>query len=367
MDSARFDELARVGSPALFTEFIEPLCDAFTPQACDRYAELFLHAIARALPEAGPRRAATASAFRGPDPANVCVLSRVTLGADAAITSVVLDGARRRFPGARLHFAGPRKNFELFGANPDLEHIEVNYGRGAALAGRLRAALDLRRRLETVSGIVIDPDSRLTQLGLIPVVDDGRYFFWESRSCEPESTATLGQLAALWMQRTFDVTGARPWVAPMAEPVAAGRVCISLGVGGNDAKRVDDRFEAALVAAILDAGERILIDHGAGGEESDRVRRAIAAHPAGRIAQWQGAFAPFAASIVRAKLYTGYDSAGQHVAAAAGVPSVIAFHGYPNERFLRRWTPWGPGAAPVVISHPPFQEQAVEAVRRLLA
>ena len=30
--------------------------------------------------------------------------------------------------------------------------------------------------------MVIDPDSRLTQLGLIPVCDDSRYFFFESRA-----------------------------------------------------------------------------------------------------------------------------------------------------------------------------------------
>jgi ADP-heptose:LPS heptosyltransferase len=44
----------------------------------------------------------------------------------------------------------------------------------------------------------------------------------------------------------------------------------------------------------------------------------------------------------------GYDSAGQHVAAACGVPLVSVFAGYPCERFLDRWRPWGPGRIEVV-------------------
>ena len=52
----------------------------------------------------------------------------------------------------------------------------------------MRAAESLRDRLQASAslwledGIVIDPDSRLTQLGLISVCDEDRYFFFESRS-----------------------------------------------------------------------------------------------------------------------------------------------------------------------------------------
>jgi ADP-heptose:LPS heptosyltransferase len=42
-------------------------------------------------------------------------------------------------------------------------------------------------------------------------------------------------------------------------------------------------------------------------------------------------------------VYVGYDSAGQHVAAACGIPLITIFAGYPNERFFERWTPSGAG------------------------
>jgi ADP-heptose:LPS heptosyltransferase len=37
----------------------------------------------------------------------------------------------------------------------------------------------------------------------------------------------------------------------------------------------------------------------------------------------------------------GYDSAGQHVAAACGVPLVSIFAGFPVPRMFHRWRPEG--------------------------
>jgi ADP-heptose:LPS heptosyltransferase len=44
----------------------------------------------------------------------------------------------------------------------------------------------------------------------------------------------------------------------------------------------------------------------------------------------------------------GYDSAGQHVAAALDVPLVSVFGGFSCERMLQRWMPDGPGAKRVI-------------------
>jgi len=38
--------------------------------------------------------------------------------------------------------------------------------------------------------------------------------------------------------------------------------------------------------------------------------------------------------------YLGYDSCGQHLANAAGIPAVTVFTGHPHSRFLDRWSPW---------------------------
>ncbi|MEZ5398207.1 MAG: hypothetical protein R2729_00975 [Bryobacteraceae bacterium] len=365
MDSvaARLEELARAGSAALFPEIVEPMCDSFEAADCDRYAELFVPVIARALPDAEPRRARPAGRFAGAEPSDVFVLSRVTLGADVAVTSVVLDAAMLRFPAARVHLVGPRKNWELFAGNPRVLHAVVEYGRGAGLVDRLEAGLSVREVVDRPGAIVIDPDSRLTQLGLIPVTGDDRYFFWESRSYGGDGAEPLGKLAARWMGEVFGVDDAYPFVAPAVEG-PEGRVCVSLGVGGNAAKRVADPFERDLMSGIAAAGLPVLVDHGAGGEESERVSRAVEGLIG--IEEWRGAFAPFAAAIARARLYVGYDSAGQHVAAAAGVHGVTVFTGYPNERFLRRWTPWGRGPAARVVARRPFLEGALAAVRSAL-
>src|SRR6202030_752863 len=94
-----------------------------------------------------------------PDSTNrVYVLSRVTLGADVAVTSVLLDAAQLRYPDAEIVFVGPRKSDELFESDPRVKHLPAPYARSGALRDRLRASANLW--LE--GGIVIDPDSRLS-------------------------------------------------------------------------------------------------------------------------------------------------------------------------------------------------------------
>ncbi|MGA3205508.1 MAG: glycosyltransferase family 9 protein, partial [Bryobacteraceae bacterium] len=84
-------------------------------------------------------------------------------------------------------------------------------------------------------------------------------------------------------------------------------------------------------------GKSVLIDKGAGMEEHARVERAVL--PGMRT--HDGAFAPFAAQIARSNLYVGYDSAGQHVASACGVPLISIFKGFVSERMFARWRPEG--------------------------
>jgi ADP-heptose:LPS heptosyltransferase len=347
---------AREGSRALFAELVEPLADRFEPALCDRYAELFSQAIERVIPDL--RAAGLVERYRrirgarpaAVEPKRVFVLSRVTLGADVAVTSVALDAVKRRFPRARIVFAGTRKAWELFETDPRLEWLPVDYGRGATLAGRLAAWEALRHELDDPGSIVVDPDSRLTQLGLLPVCAEQRYFFFESRAYGGDGNQTLSALARRWARETFGVEEAHPWIAPREAPGKEGEITLSLGVGENLAKRVPDPFEEELVRGLLALGATLLIDRGAGGEERERVDRAIARSGArsGQIETWEGAFAPFAARIARSRLYVGYDSAGQHVAAACGVPLVSVFGGFVCERMFARWRPGGPAPVEVI-------------------
>ena len=63
---------------------------------------------------------------------------------------------------------------------------------------------------------------------------------------------------------------------------------------------------------------------------------------------WSGRIGLFAALISESDLYIGYDSAGQHIAAAAGVACIDVFAGFSSPRMLDRWRPAGPGASRVI-------------------
>jgi ADP-heptose:LPS heptosyltransferase len=336
----------------------------------DAYAGLFSEVIAAALPEYGaadllaryqrvrrPRRCETS-------PESVVVLSRVTLGADVAITSLVLDAAKRRYPAARIVLAGGEKSYQLFAGDPRIEHLPIAYRQGA-----LRERLQTCPRFDQPSTIVIDPDSRLTQLGLLPVCPAENYYFFESRSYGANTEDSLGRLTQLWIEETFGVSGARAYLAPVGEPPSAADVAVSLGFGENPAKGMPYPFEPRLLEALDERGLGVVVDAGPGEEEEERVRQAIGGRR-DRIRMFRGSFAAFAGIIARSRLYVGYDSAGQHAAAACGVPLLTIFAGAPCPRFRARWRPTGPGPIEVLSVEnrdpAPVLKQALAAVDRLL-
>ena len=342
---------------ALFGILAEGLADRFEPALCDVYADLF----APAIPGADPARYRRVRMPRpvGFEPSSVMVLSRVTLGADVAVTSVLLDAAKKRFPRAQIVFAGPSKNYELFAADARIAHAPVSYRRGT-LAERLAVRHDLESLARAADTLVIDSDSRLTQLGLLPICPEGRYHLFESRAYGGTSDAPLPGLAAAWAEETWGVAGAKPYLALAAAAAHRGVIAVSLGVGENPAKRIAGPFEENLLTLLAEQGAEICIDKGAGGEEAARVERAVGR--AGiRATLWEGSFAGFAAIIAASRLYVGYDSAGQHVAAAAGVPLISIFAGFPTLRMFHRWKPEG---KVIRVDHPEPAEVLAQ-VRRL--
>jgi hypothetical protein len=345
---AWLDELIDQDSPALFTVLAEGLSDRFEPRLVGAYTQIFVEAIAAVRPEHRPselidryRRVRLPRRLEG-EPRTVFVLSRVTLGAEVAITSVILDAVKRRCPAARIVLVGPRKCWELFAADPRIEHLAVRYD------GGLRDRIAVSPPLAEAGSIVVDPDSRITQLGLLPVCPEENYYLFESRTYGGDGAESLGALVRRWVGETFGIDDARSYIAPAETPdFPTGGIAVSLGVGGNAVKRVADPFETRLLAALAERGLPLIVDAGAGGEEAMRVDAAVEASGA-RVAVWPGSFAGFASIIARSRLYVGYDSAGQHVAAASGLPLVTVFAGAPCPRFEQRWRPFGAGPAEVV-------------------
>jgi ADP-heptose:LPS heptosyltransferase len=376
-------ESAREGSLALFQVLAEGLADRFEPQLSEIYGEIFDQAIAFASPNREPQElVARYQRIRRPRPyrgdsarvRRVYVLSRVTLGADVAITSAVLDAAKRRFPKAAIFLVGGEKSRQLFAADKRVEWLAVAYGRDATLRERVSIGQALAGELSRPDSIVIDPDSRLTQLGLLPVCPEENYFLFESRSYGGDGAESLTTLTQRWLGEVLDVPDAAPYVAPaeMAEMGPEPGIIVNLGVGDNPAKRVPDPFEEGLFQGLLRHDARLVVDLGAGGEEEERVRRAIArcGAPESRIQPWRGSFAALAAMISRSRLYVGYDSAGQHAAAVCGTPLVTVFAGFASPRMFARWYPTGPGPKEVIrvdrADPPAVLEQTLAAIDRLI-
>jgi ADP-heptose:LPS heptosyltransferase len=334
-------------------------------------------------------RGAAAAVPKGPPPARILFLSRMTIGADVAVTSVLVRRFGGAFPEAEIVLVGDPKLAQILGGNPRLRFRPLEYARRGGLLERFgawhRVAEVVEEETRAGRTWVVDPDSRLTQLGILPVTAPGSYLFFNSRSDAPGGPrVSMSELANAWADR---VTGAAPHVHPavwLPGPLRKGGealagalrkqgarqiVTVNLGVGGNPRKRIGDEFEAKLLAYLLEDPKTVVVlDQGMGAEELERtgsLLRALAARgtavgesrfgapppPVGDghgILSLECGIGELAAVIARSDEYVGYDSAGQHIAAALGVPACTVFAGSNNPRFVRRWRACGPAKVKVV-------------------
>jgi len=425
-DIATLDDetLAKPGLTGLFPLLVERLSDSFNPAYCPLYDRMFAQVVefCRHLPAGQPldaelrrfglhseqdllKRKAALKGGREKFDARlkararkVFVLSRVTLGAEVAVTSVVLAKMKWAFPNAELVLVAPAGVRDLFAGDRRVRVHPIQYERNGGLVERLNSWLEVveaiddeRRGLDSEAYLVVDPDSRLTQLGLLPVVDDeSRYNFFESRSHREPGIGCISQLIASWLNDRFgagdDVV---PYVSLRAADIAFGQrlgqalrasgmnylVSINLGVGGNPRKRLPDPFEERLLSSLLDDGAGVILAKGVNAEERDRVNRLIARlREQGRVvaeADQSNAAQTFDARTFRADVvtvqvalgaycgliaasdaYIGYDSAGQHIAAALGIPTLDIFADTSNPLITERWRPCGKGVVKVVVVDP---------------
>jgi len=412
--------LSRIGVHGLFPLLVESLGDAFTPQACAIYNQLFAQviqhcrrqpdgaAIDRQLQHFGLvtesdllaraariRRLCRFDKKRAPRIKKVFVLSRVTLGADIAVTSVALAALKEVFPTAAIRLVANAKTQQLFAGDRRVQLCAIEYPRSGGLIERLaswqhtvEALQQETLGLDPTEYVIVDPDSRLTQLGLLPLVADERpYLFFESRNYHAAGLQKLSALTAHWLQQVFGLAElVYPYCAPSPPDVAAAKhiadtlktrktgpmVSVNLGVGANPAKRLPDPFEFRLLARLLSEGGTIILDKGGDPEEVVRIetlvatlggqgfqalaldeRRDAVSLPAEvngtPLLTWQGGIGRFAALIAESTAYIGYDSAGQHIAAALGVPTIDIFTGFTSPRMPERWSPHGPGSVHVLV------------------
>lgn len=455
-------EVAELATRAIFASLVERLADSFEPDAARLYNRVFTqiiqlcrsdsrattldreltgfgllseeHLIARVEGLRRPSRL-LAPAFEY-SLKRVIVLSRVTLGADVAITSVILERMKLLFPSAEIVLVGGKKTTELFGGDGRLQFKHIDYRRGGALIERLLAWIDLLASVrELTSGLgdgeflVIDPDSRLTQLGLLPLTKVGNrvqgsefgvsgselkngelpnYLFFPSREYGAGTSQSLAELTGAWLDEIFgmtettlprvtlkreDIEVARQLAAQLRGDQSRRLVAINFGVGENPLKRVGAEFEISLINHLAQDGVSIILDKGASVEETGLVDKIVAqatslglerrvrsievteatliGHPDGThqdadILVWNGRIGMLAALISESDLYIGYDSAGQHIAAALGIPCVDVFAGSSSPRMLDRWRPTGTAPVRVVAVDPTSTANQIELVERVL-
>ncbi|MCP4700131.1 MAG: hypothetical protein GY862_25255, partial [Gammaproteobacteria bacterium] len=210
----------------------------------------------------------------------IFILSRVTIGADIAITSMAFEKMMRVFPDAKIIFLGPSLAQPLFGGNSRIHVSPVHYEIKGGLIGRLNTWLNVLASIEAEAGdepyIVIDADTRLGQVGLLPfTAGDRGYFFFEP---DLGKNKLLAECFKDWLNEIF-IEETKPALYPrlyledkdVSLAKALFKKCaledkyvigFHLGTGGASAKAVSIPFDAALVQALNREGAALMLYSG---------------------------------------------------------------------------------------------------------
>lgn len=416
-------DLSKAVSSAFFSVIIEELCDDYEDFQFEAYNRVMSQVISycRKIPS-GKKIDAYLNRFHlvsaedlvrrasrihcqeyrfdpaGKNIRRIYLLSRITIGADVAIVSVMVQRLMKLFPEAEIVILGSLKLKEIFGGNSRIRIEEATYTRGGGLLERIESwcsAVDLLEQ-ETADGkldevLLIDPDSRITQLGVLPIIEESKYLFFNSHKESSSKKACMAEHANIWMDQVFgrrDFAYPKLWLESGVQNTAkeitqslrangCQRItAVNFGVGGNPRKRMGVDFEKKIICELLSYPKSVVIlDQGFGAEEvssslqiaeevsrkgypvlrSD-LRQSTVDHFAEGLLLVEGGIGQIAAVIGCSDEYFGYDSACQHIAAAMAVPTTTIFAGSNNPRFVRRWSACGKTSCRIVhvdtLGHP---------------
>lgn len=313
----------------------------------------------------------------------VVVLSRVTIGADVSITGIIVQRLARQLPDVEIVLVGPRHLESVFFASPRVRCRGFSYPRFGSLVEKIISCQQVAAILEEEVAsaapgetVLFDPDTRLSQLGLLPLLPASQTYYFPSREGTPATEeSSLVALTNSWCDTVIG-SGEFVWPAVFFDPavISAARqfveaqrqggawvVVINLGVGHNDNKRLADPFEQMLLLRLLSWRKTVVIlDSGAsplGWQRADRLLAAVRreGYQTSFVAEgdmattfrqfdhgvigFRGGVAAIGSVISTADCFFGYDSCCQHLANAGRTPSTIAFAGAPHARFIHRWYP----------------------------
>jgi ADP-heptose:LPS heptosyltransferase len=412
---SRDPKLNSIAARALFRIIIESLCDEFEELQTETYNRVMTQVInfCRKL-SAGKELDRSLNDFRihsrkdlleriqtirmedrfltrHRDIKKILLLSRVTIGADVAVTSIIIQRLAELYPKAEMVLIGGGKLNEIYGGNPRIRLQKAEYERNGGLLERLsnwQLVLNIiQQELITCpldNTILIDPDSRLSQLGVLPIIPPDQYYFFDSRSDVSFSgNMSMAQLTNAWLDKVtgvdnFSYPGV--WLLPGPMQKAAGLydrlrnngtrrvIAINFGVGGNPRKKVGRLLEQELLMSLLrEPNTVIVLDKGLGDKEfqySNSLLDAVKqngypiedavftaefnSNISSGVIGLQTRIGEIAAIIAKCDEYIGYDSACQHIAAALQTPCLTIFAGSNNMRFIRRWSAFGANSCRIV-------------------
>jgi len=407
--------LNSVAAQSLFSIIIESLCDDFEELQTETYNRVMTQVITfcrklsagkeldRSLNDFGiyshkdlferikSIRLEARSLSRHRDINKILLLSRVTIGADVAVTSIIIQRLAELYPKAEIILIGGGKLDEIYGGNPRIRLQKAEYERNGGLIERLsnwQLVLNIIQQelascpLENT--ILVDPDSRLSQLGVLPIIPPDHYHFFDSRSdVSFTGNMSMAQLTNAWLDKVTGVHDFRypgVWLLPGPVQKAAalyGRlknngtrrvIAVNFGVGGNPRKKVGRLLEQELLLSLLqEANTVIVLDKGLGEVELQYSNSLLDAVKQNGYSIEDAVFAAefnsdissgviglqtrigeIAAIIAKCDEYIGYDSACQHIAAALQTPCLTIFAGSNNMRFIRRWSAFGANSCQIV-------------------
>ena len=447
-------EKAQIGSTILFEEIVERLFDSFSREDRLVFYEIFAQVLSicreksngamlgemlkkyglkseddliRRVELIFGRKPYSWNKKKREGVSKVIIPTRVTIGADIAITSIAIERAKELFPSAEIVFLCNPRIKNLFSGDPKVRTVDYLYRRRGTLVERLEDTIQacniVSKETKGIKNyVIIDPNSRVFQTGMIPcTAETERYYYLQDtlRDDEVETVRSHCQNVNFWFDENFGgrggITLPRVYLTQEAKDFASSikekfklntqhLISISFGFGGNDAKRVGGNFEIRLPERLIENTpypRTLLLEIGIHASErrqadsilqnlvanKKRVVRITAEEGEYMIELWYGdsespdigkpdlkatvkdisefiyrdenwrpdliAFhadlGNTAAIYGMCHQYIGYDSKGQHIAAALGTPSITLFTDFGSLYFTKRWTPSGPNARKTVL------------------
>jgi ADP-heptose:LPS heptosyltransferase len=290
---------------------------------------------------------------------------------------------RKSFPLATIVLIGPAHLAAMF---PELDNIRARpfiYKNDGGLIDKMTSWPPLHKMIhaesrhdEPGSVLLFDPDTRMSQLGILPLLPDDSTCYFPSRLWQAKSGvhANLSILTNNWLNIILSESETEtPYLILHNEGHGYNAFCrklkahgsfvimINFGVGNDFRKKISGDFEEKLLFKLAqEPGNIIILDSGRGKIETQRVQYLLkkakeqgintATLDEDQITTadiklnngliiFKGSLDALGKMISAADCFIGYDSCGQHLAAATGSSAAIIFAGAPSRRFIEHWAP----------------------------